>query len=268
MTSPAQRAWWAANEAAPQSCRWTPALVEARLKEAMRTVGRVVGPVRPKGYGSAMPEYTQPEEKERFQIELSLIREGKVDRLLADANARNRVKIQVSLDEINRMEQALWWPSRYLTATGHFHLETLNHWLACQYSPRQFAPKGKVTLRLPNSVTNTVDRSTGEKRLERARYIIATGLIGDGVETGVVPAEPGPPPAPDTAPIEMLAPAHPPHWDKIVEAARTDPAFSEAQSLGWLARREFKGRPHEAAARYAWLSAELARELEGEAISA
>jgi hypothetical protein len=73
MTSPAKRAWWAANESAPQSCRWTPELVEARLKEAMRTVGRVVGPVRPKGYGSAMPEYTQPEEKERFQIELSLM---------------------------------------------------------------------------------------------------------------------------------------------------------------------------------------------------
>jgi hypothetical protein len=268
MTSPAKRAWWAANEAAPQSCRWTPELVEARLKEAMRTVGRVVGPVRPKGYGSAMPEYTQPEDKERFQIELSLIREGKVDRLLADANARNRVKIQASVAEINRMEQALWWPSRYLTGTGHFHLETLNHWLACQYSPRQFAPKGKVTLRLPNGVTNKVERQTAEKRLERARYIIATGLIGDGVETGETSFPPFPPISPLTlAPSPEPEPEHPLHWSEIVEAAR-HPGFSEERSLGWLARREFKGRPHEAAARYAWLSSELARALEPQEESA
>jgi hypothetical protein len=266
MTSPAKRAWWAANESAPQSCRWTPELVEARLKEAMRTVGRVVGPVRPKGYGSAMPEYTQPEEKERFQIELSLIREGKVDRLLADANVRNRVKIQASRAEINRMEQAIRWAPRYLAGTGSYQLETLNHWLACQYSPKKFAPKGEVTLHLPNGGLNVVKRQTAEERLERARYIIATGLIADGVETGAVATEPTPVPA-ITAPIEMLAPAHPPHWLAIVEAA-SKPGFSEERSLGWLARREFKGRPHEAAARYAWLSSELARALEPQEESA
>lgn len=209
----------------------------------MQVLGRVVGPVRPKGFGSTMPDYDKDALERWFE------QAAEEEQRRKDASAKNRVRLGASLEQITHMEAAIWWPSRYVTGRTNFELETLNRWLWAKAGMGQFSVEGWVPITVLGNV-HAVRRATAEKRVERAMLCIATGLIRDGVATG--PAAP------------MLAPPNvsrgtPPSSPRSWRETHTPHELAEYQHLE-RAREEFPGDYNKQAARVA----ELARELEQE----
>lgn len=85
---------------------WTPELVQARLVEAFDTLGRSVGRVGPKAFGSNWPDIYR-EQKDLWDIDASA----------NHAKERNTVRVPPSAVLISRAEEALHWPLTYLRGT-------------------------------------------------------------------------------------------------------------------------------------------------------
>jgi hypothetical protein len=94
--------------------RWTLPYVMDRLEEAFRVLARLPMPTRPKGYINSMPIHLYDRGDLNSQLETY-----ELERM---ARLRNGVRIPPSPGEIARMEEALHWPSAYLSGLEFQHV--------------------------------------------------------------------------------------------------------------------------------------------------
>ena len=87
--------------------RWSLVYVMERLEEAFRILGRLPMPTRPRGYINSMPFYLYDRADLNSQLETH-----ELERM---SRLRNRVRIPPSPAEIACMEEALRWPTAYLS---------------------------------------------------------------------------------------------------------------------------------------------------------
>lgn len=86
---------------------WSWPHVMGRLEEAFRTLRRLPTWEGPRGYINSMPHYVYDRADLNSQLE--------TDEIQRMAQRRNRVRINPSQDEMTRMEEAIWWPTKYLS---------------------------------------------------------------------------------------------------------------------------------------------------------
>jgi hypothetical protein len=94
--------------------RWSLIHVMERMEEAFRTLSRLPTPTRPRGYINSMPIYLYDRGDLNSQLETH-----ELERM---ARIRNRVRIPPSPDEIGRMDEALHWPTAFLSGTEFHHM--------------------------------------------------------------------------------------------------------------------------------------------------
>ena len=94
--------------------RWTFLFVMERMEESFRILSRLPLPTRPKGYINSMPIYLYDRGDLNAQMETHEL--GRM------AQLRNRVRIPPSPVEIARMEEALRWPTLFLSGAEFHHL--------------------------------------------------------------------------------------------------------------------------------------------------
>jgi len=85
---------------------WCAAYVMERMEEVFRTLQRVRMRTRPLGFVSSMPLPIHDRGDLNAQLETK-----EFERML---QRRNRVCIGPSQEEMTRMEEAIWWPTKYL----------------------------------------------------------------------------------------------------------------------------------------------------------
>ncbi len=94
--------------------RWSLIHVMERMEEAFRILARLPMATRPRGYVNSMPTYLYDRADLNAQLETH-----ELERM---AQLRNRVRIPPSPAEIARMEEALRWPSLYLSGAEFHHV--------------------------------------------------------------------------------------------------------------------------------------------------
>jgi hypothetical protein len=94
--------------------RWSLLHVMERMEEAFRVLARLPIATRPRGYINSMPFYLYDRGDLNAQIETH-----ELERL---ARLRNRVVIPPSPAEIARMEEALHWPTAFLSGREFHHI--------------------------------------------------------------------------------------------------------------------------------------------------
>ncbi len=94
--------------------RWSLIHVMERLEESFRILARLPIATRPRGYVNSMPFYVYDRGDLNAQIETH-----ELERL---AQIRNRVRIPPSPAEIARMEEALRWPTLFLSGAEFHHV--------------------------------------------------------------------------------------------------------------------------------------------------
>jgi hypothetical protein len=94
--------------------RWSFLHVMERMEEGFRVLSRLPMPTRPRGYINSMPVYLYDRGDLNAQLETH-----ELERM---ARIRNYVRIRPSPAEIDRMEEALHWPSAYLAGLEFSHL--------------------------------------------------------------------------------------------------------------------------------------------------
>jgi len=94
--------------------RWSFIHVMERMEEAFRTLGRLPMATRPRGYINSMPIYLYDRGDLNSQLETY-----ELERM---ARLRNRVRIPPTPAEIARMEEALHWPTAFLSGAEFHHL--------------------------------------------------------------------------------------------------------------------------------------------------
>jgi hypothetical protein len=94
--------------------RWSWIHVMERMEEAFRTLRRVRMRIDPSGFFNSMPRY----EHDRSDLNA----QAETHELENLARSRNRARILPSPDEITRMQEALCWPTEYLSDTEYHHL--------------------------------------------------------------------------------------------------------------------------------------------------
>jgi hypothetical protein len=94
--------------------RWSVPHVMDRLEEGFRTLSRLPMAVRPRGYVNSMPMYVYDRADLNSQLETH-----ELERM---ANMRNRVRIPPTPAEVGRMEEALHWPTAFLSGAEYHHV--------------------------------------------------------------------------------------------------------------------------------------------------
>lgn len=94
--------------------RWSLVHVMERLEEAFRTLARLPMATRPRGYVNSMPIHLYDRGDLNAQMETR-----ELERM---AQMRNRVRIPPSPAEIARMDEALHWPTAFLSGAEFHHL--------------------------------------------------------------------------------------------------------------------------------------------------
>src|SRR5262249_14207263 len=94
--------------------RWSLVHVMERMEEAFRILARLPLPSGPRGYINSMPIYLYDRGDLNAQMETH-----ELERM---AQLRNRVRIPPSPAEIARMEEALRWPTLFLSGAEFHHL--------------------------------------------------------------------------------------------------------------------------------------------------
>lgn len=98
----------------PAPERWSVVHVMERMEEAFRILARLPLPTGPRGYVNSMPIYLYDRGDLNAQMETH-----ELERM---AQLRNRVRIPPSPAEIARMEEALRWPTLFLTGAEFHHV--------------------------------------------------------------------------------------------------------------------------------------------------
>jgi hypothetical protein len=94
--------------------RWSFLHVMERLEEAFRILARLPTAIGPRGYINSMPIYLYDRGDLNAQMETY-----ELDRM---ARLRNRVRIPPTPAEIARMEEALRWPTLFLSSAEFHHV--------------------------------------------------------------------------------------------------------------------------------------------------
>ena len=94
--------------------RWSLVYVMERMEEAFRTLARLPIATRPRGHINSMPFYVYDRGDLNAQLETY-----ELERM---AHLRNRVRLPPSPAEIARMEEALHWPTAYLSGAEFHHV--------------------------------------------------------------------------------------------------------------------------------------------------
>ena len=94
--------------------QWSFVHVMERMEEAFRTLARLPVATRPRGYINSMPFYRYERGDLNAQMETR-----ELERL---AEERNRVRIPPSPGDIAQMEEALHWPTAYLSGAEFHHV--------------------------------------------------------------------------------------------------------------------------------------------------
>jgi hypothetical protein len=94
--------------------QWGVLHVMERLEEGFRTLARLPMATRPRGYVNSMPMYVYDRGDLNSQLETH-----ELERM---AQVRNRVRIPPSPAEIARMEEALHWPTAFLSGPEFHHV--------------------------------------------------------------------------------------------------------------------------------------------------
>jgi hypothetical protein len=94
--------------------RWSFIHVMERMEEAFRILARLPIATRPRGYVNSMPYYLYDRGDLNAQMETH-----ELERM---AQLRNRVRIPPSPAEIARMEEALHWPTAFLSGEEFHHI--------------------------------------------------------------------------------------------------------------------------------------------------
>ncbi len=94
--------------------RWSLVHVMERMEEAFRTLSRLPIATRPRGHTNSMPFYVYDRGDLNAQMETH-----ELERM---AHLRNRVRLPPSPAEIARMEEALHWPTAYLSGAEFHHV--------------------------------------------------------------------------------------------------------------------------------------------------
>jgi hypothetical protein len=93
---------------------WSLIHVMERMEEGFRALARLPMATRPRGYINSMPFYLYDRSDLNSQLETY-----ELERM---AELRNRVRIPPSPAEIARMEEALHWPTAYLSGAEFHHV--------------------------------------------------------------------------------------------------------------------------------------------------
>ena len=93
---------------------WSFLHVMERMEEGFRVLGRLPMATRPRGYINSMPIYLYDRGDLNSQLETH-----ELERM---ARLRNRVRIPPTPAEIGRMEEALEWPTKFLSSLEFDHL--------------------------------------------------------------------------------------------------------------------------------------------------
>ena len=146
--------------------KWDADLVKLRLREAARGCERLVGRIGPSKKSGFWPEMTV-----EFADQVAMLGTKELD---AFYRAKNRTQRGGLGDrEISRIEEAIEWPSRYLSADEFENERTaLKVWTWCEAKDESFARFFRIACE---------HRSTALRRRDRAFEIILRGLIRDGV---------------------------------------------------------------------------------------
>jgi hypothetical protein len=102
------------SRARPVPDRWSLVHVMDRLEEGFRILARLPIATRPRGYVTSMPFPIYDRADLHAQLETY-----ELERM---AQLRNRVRIPPTPAEIGRMEEALHWPTAYLSGAEFHHV--------------------------------------------------------------------------------------------------------------------------------------------------
>lgn len=127
--------------------RWSFVYVMERLEEAFRILARLPTPVGPRGYINSMPIYLYDRGDLNAQMETY-----ELERM---AQLRNRVRIPPSPAEIARMEEALRWPTLFLSGAEFQHVARAVNlgslWAAFDANVDERLKRLKITRRIFNA---------------------------------------------------------------------------------------------------------------------
>jgi hypothetical protein len=133
------------NRTVPE--RWSFLHVMERMEEGFRVLSRLPMPTRPRGYINSMPVYLYDRGDLNAQLETH-----ELERM---ARMRNYVRIRPSPAEIARMEEALHWPSAYLSGPEFHHIARAVNlgalWAAFEVDIDKAVKRIKVTRRIFNA---------------------------------------------------------------------------------------------------------------------
>lgn len=125
-----------------QAERWDVDVVSERMIEAFRTLARTPTSFGPRAYGSAMPKYIYEWSDFLAQAETEIVEAGaaasdqvRIANALRDTwETRNETRALPTAAEIDRMNESLAWPMRYLGDEPEI-AEVVNIW--CLFAARQ-----------------------------------------------------------------------------------------------------------------------------------
>ena len=143
---------------------WTPALVRARLDEAMKTLRRMGGAIGPKAFGNGLPDPV------RGPLTLKDLIEQMHDPSLHRLDG-NKIRLSAISAEVSRAEEAIAWAWDHLPDDGPRRV--LQAWMRSRATPHvKFSRLCK---------DKGWPRSTANLALARAFRIIAAALNAKGV---------------------------------------------------------------------------------------
>jgi len=146
--------------------RWDAELVKKRLQEAARGCERLVGRVGPSRKSGFWPDMTI-----EFADQVAMMGTKELE---AFYRAKNRAQRGGLGDrEISRIEEAIQWPSRYLSADACANeRQALKVWIWCEAKDESFSRFYVIAC---------THRSTALRRRDKAFDLILEGLLRDGV---------------------------------------------------------------------------------------
>lgn len=180
------QAWSREYDRAPPECRWTKELVKERMREAQRVYRVTTGRIGPREYGQCLPDPLK-DDLDRWYTQMA-----EADQREKDAQEQNRTRFAPTVEQVSRADGALCFQSRYLVGTPFDKgpkegpLAMLNLFLAGGGWEAGFKARG-------------IAATTAYRHRDHALYIIAIGLMRDGVPTG----EDLSPPAESAGPVAL-----------------------------------------------------------------
>jgi hypothetical protein len=127
--------------------RWSVPHVMDRLEEGFRTLSRLPMTIRPGGFINSMPMYVYDRADLNSQLETH-----ELERM---ANTRNRVRIPPTPAEVGRMEEALHWPTDFLSGPEYHHVARAVNlgslWAAFDADVKKGLKRIKITARTFNA---------------------------------------------------------------------------------------------------------------------